>query len=139
MSLETLSDTPIRSNDQHLPLDVISRIDQFRQMRDGWLDGAGLAPPSAGLDWLANQLKVCKVEEIPVPYLYPTPTGGVRLEWSLPPHEATLEIDLHTHVAEWHALDVDTEADESRTLHLDTEADAKWWRECVRSLESNAA
>ena len=36
------------------PLDVPARLDEFRDMQDGWLDGEGVAPTQAGIDWLSD-------------------------------------------------------------------------------------
>ena len=33
---------------------IAARLDEFRDMRNGWLEGEGSAPSPAGLDWLAD-------------------------------------------------------------------------------------
>ena len=88
-------------------LDFSSRLDQFRAIRDGWLEGAGKAPNPHGLDWLSNSVKRhYRSADLPRPRIYPTPEGGVSLEWGIGPRRASVEIDLDTHSAEWHCLDL---------------------------------
>ena len=78
------------------PLDVRVRLDEFARLRPGWLDGKGLAPPDYGLEWLAGAFDMYYPDDAPLPYLFPTPEGGVRAEWSLPPLSPSLDIDLAT-------------------------------------------
>lgn len=108
------------------PLDVPARLEELKALRDGWLNGRGIAPVPAGLDWLAVEIKTRYPEELPLPYVYPVAEGGVRLEWSITPHEISLEIDLGQKSGEWHTLNLDTDVDESRALNLDDEAAWDW-------------
>lgn len=72
ISLESVeSITPLAS------LDVPTRLEEFRRLEDGWLEGYGLAPDNAGLDWLSNIFQRGYPVDLPLPYLYPTFTGGV--------------------------------------------------------------
>lgn len=86
------------------PLDIGARLDDLRVLKDGWLDGAGIALPSAGLDWLTGAFEELYPDDVPLPYLYPTESGGVRAEWSLEGFEVSLEIDLSGKVGEWDSL-----------------------------------
>jgi hypothetical protein len=104
------------------PLDIPARLEELKALRDGWLDGRGIAPPHSGLDWLASEIEARYSADLPLPYIYPVAEGGVRLEWSIGSQEVSLEIDLGRRSGEWHALDLDTGAEESRTLNLDDEA-----------------
>ena len=36
----------------HTPMDIPARLDEFRDLKDGWLEGEGVAPNLDGLDWL---------------------------------------------------------------------------------------
>ena len=67
------------------PLDFGAQLDELRLLQDGWLEGEGIAPPSAGLDWLHDAFDRHFPDEAPLPYLYPTETGGVQAEWVLRP------------------------------------------------------
>jgi len=110
------------------PLDVPARLEELRSLRDGWLEGQGLAPPSEGLDWLSHAFDRNYPEDLPLPFLYPTEEGGIQAEWSLGPNEVSLEIDLKSHTSDWHKLNVETDTDESRSLHLDNQSE---WKDMV--------
>ena len=108
------------------PLDVPARLDEFRAMKDGWMDGEGLAPNHVGLDWLAAAFERHFPDEASLPYTYPTPTGGVQLEWSLGIQDISLEINLETHQAQWHRLDMASDIDDEKDLNLNDATDWKW-------------
>ena len=106
--------------------DFGTQLAELRQIRDGWLEGNGLAPPGSGLDWLADAFDRNYPEDAPLPHLYPTERGGVQAEWSLGPNEATLEVNLETRTGEWHALNMETGTDSERTLNCEEGEDWKW-------------
>ena len=121
------------------PLDVPARLDEFRAMRDGWLDGEdGVAPSHAGLDWLASNFARHYPDDVPLPYAYPTPAGGVQLEWSLGVQAISLDVDLATRRAWWHRLDLVSEDDAEAELNLDAAADWKWLGAEIIRLEKLA-
>lgn len=115
------------------PLDVGLRIEAFFDLRDGWLDGKGLAPPPQGLHWLQHAFSADYSGELRLPYLYPTPEGGVRAEWSTPEWEVSLDIDLNTRAAEYQALNLRTDVAEDARLNLGAE---DGWRELDRRLRA---
>ncbi len=106
--------------------DVGVRLDEFRNLKNGWLDGKGLAPAKDGLAWLLEQFETMYSEELETPYLYPTPEGGVQAEWTIGSWEITLEIDLAEHRGEWHQLDLTSDKEIFEELNLD-EADIWSW------------
>lgn len=108
------------------PLDVPARLDEFRNMRDGWLDGEGAAPDHAGLDWLAESFKRFYPDDAPLPFTYPTPSGGVQFEWSAGGQEISLEVDLRTRQSVWHRLNISTLSDDERELNLESAASWNW-------------
>lgn len=109
------------------PNDISARLEEFKALRRGWLDGTkGVAPSNAGLGWLAESFRRHYPDELPPPYLYPTAEGGVQAEWSLGGWEITLEIDLEDHQGQWHALEMTSESDEAGTMMLDEPADWQW-------------
>jgi hypothetical protein len=59
-------------------------------------------------------------------HLYPTAEGGVQAEWTPGGWEASLEIDLGSHRAEWHAIHVQSGREVSRELNLDSDDAWKW-------------
>jgi len=63
---------------------VLSRqLEALANVKTGWMEGSGQAPSEAELKWLAAQLVASFPADIPVPFVCPTPTAGVFLEWAL--------------------------------------------------------
>jgi hypothetical protein len=108
------------------PLDVPARLDELRLLAEGWCEGLGRAPSPAGLDWLSGEFTRAYPEDLPLPFVYPTPEGGIRLEWSLGPQEITVEVDLEEHGAVLHVLDLASDEEREETLRL--EEPASWDR-----------
>lgn len=108
------------------PLDIPARLDELRTLKDGWLDGKGLAPSAAGLDWLAAAFEQHYPDDLALPRLFPTAEGGIQAEWSVETWEISLEIDIQRRIAEWHSLDVQSGADAERPLNLDCSEDWQW-------------
>lgn len=115
--------------------DIAARLDEFRLLRNGWLNGKGLAPSEVGLDWLTGQIESLYPEELPTPFLYPTAEGGIQVEWTIGVHEVSLEISLADHNGEWHALNLDTQDDFDRELNLDERQNWEWIAGQIRDLE----
>lgn len=123
------------------PLDVPACLDEFRSLRDGWLNGEGRAPSPEGLDWLAESFERFYPEDpdVPLPYVYPTVEGGVQLEWSLGSKELSLEVTLADHSAEWYWADISADDEDERVLNLDAVADWEWIANEIRRLGETAA
>lgn len=115
-------------------LDTSARLDELRSLKNGWLEGRGVKPSHEGLNWLSLAFAQHYPEDIPLPLLYPTEEGGVRAEWPLGQHEASLEINLATHAAEWHALSVETDDEDSKTLNLNEADDWEWLIEQIQQM-----
>ena len=98
------------------PLDVPARLDEFRNIRNGWLEGDGQAPGHAGLDWLSTTFERHYPKGTPLPHTYPTPEGGVEMEWSFGSQSVILEIDLEKRLGDW--LRFDKESDEEYSYEL---------------------
>lgn len=101
------------------PLDVTLWLEELKELKDGWLDGKGLAPRSDALDMLAQHFDLSFDANLRLPYLYPTAEGGIQAEWSLPNDwEASLEIDLTTYQASFQALNVQTHETKDGEINL---------------------
>lgn len=119
------------------PQEISARLDQLKHLQAGWLDGRGETFSPEGLDWLANRLENVLRGDQPRPHLYPTPEGGVRAEWSRPPIDASLEVDLHQQTAYWHSVNLDDDSDEvEKDLDLNRDQDCAWLHEAVSQLGS---
>jgi len=115
--------------------DVGVRLDEFRNLKNGWLDDKGIAPAKDGLDWLLEQLTTLYSEELETPYLYPTPEGGVQAEWTIGSQEITLEIDIADHKGEWHQLDLTSDKEIFRELDLDETDTWAWISEQIQTCQ----
>ena len=107
-------------------LDIGVQIDDLRLLKDGWLNGEGKAPSPDGLRWLLDLFDRQYPDDAPLPYLYPTVAGGVQAEWPLGSREAELDVNLDTHSALWHVLDLKSDEVQERTLNCDSVDDWTW-------------
>jgi hypothetical protein len=113
------------------PLDFGVQLDTMRDLANGWLDGEGLAPNPKGLDWLAGALSWHWPQGLTKPWLCATGEGNIEAEWNLGKKDASLEIDLQTHTAYWHLLDLETDTFEERNLDLNLAKDWRWLTEQI--------
>jgi hypothetical protein len=88
------------------PLDVNNRIVELSLLKDGWLDGIGIAPESEFLRWFVNSFETNFDNQLALPRIYPTANGGLQAEWTLGEKEISLEINPATRTAEYQALDM---------------------------------
>lgn len=114
--------------------DVPAQLDEMRGIRDGWLDGHGTAPSSKGLDWLSETFNRCYPHNATLPYVCPTPEGGINMEWSVGQREIGLEIDIEKHHGEWSWDDVGTGASDERRLDLDKHDSWEWMARQIQSM-----
>ena len=115
-------------------LDMSAQLDEFRSMKKGWLDGDGIAPDHKGLDWLSNIFERYYPDDATLPHTYPTPDGGIDMEWSIGSREIGLEIGLAEHQGEWSWHDVDSGSSEEKTLDLNQSSNWEWVADQIRSM-----
>lgn len=106
--------------------DVPTRLAEFRDLADGWLEGAALAPDLAGLDWLAAAFVHHFPAHIPLPRVYPTAEGEIRMEWERGSDHCILEINLLDRCGSWLWFDLNSTAEQERTLNLTDPAAWQW-------------
>jgi hypothetical protein len=114
------------------PLDVSMRLDELRKMKDGWLDGEGVAPDREGLEWFETMMEDYYPEDLPLPYIYPTGEGNLQLEWDMENLDVSLEVDLSTHEGELHILNLTTEQTSEVIYQLN---DADEWHALIERLK----
>ena len=114
------------------PLDVPARLEEFRDMEDGWQGGEELAPRNAELDWLSRRFLNHYPYDVPLPYTYPSYQGGIQMEWSIGKSAAVLEIDLQTHNGEWFWFDLDSDEEIFLDFNLDS---AQGWATLVEQVK----
>ena len=118
------------------PLDVSACLKAFEKLKDGWIDGDGIAPGRRGLTWLRKIFNRNYSSELPAPYTCSTFDGKIRMEWEFKEHEIDFLIDLKTHKGEWvcyQSLEDDPEY--AREVVLDHPKDWKWIEQEIRSFE----
>jgi len=116
------------------PMDVGARLEELALLNDGWLEGKGAAPRADDLEWLTGQFEANYSDGLPAPYLYPTGEGGVQAEWSLGDWEVTLDIDLKSRLAYWHALDQSSDDESEQELDLSSLVGWEWLADRLSSL-----
>jgi hypothetical protein len=121
----------IEQSDVLDPLDIHGRLDEMRVLKNGWLDGEGVAPDAKGLDWLESSVRDHYADSLPKPRIYPVPEGNISFEWSSNSKAASLEIDLGEKSGYWHVLDLATKEDADETLDL---AKADGWKSLAKHL-----
>ena len=127
--MELLSGLPAHLH----PLDVAARLEEFRALEDGWFEGTGKAPDFKGLDWLADQFNRNFPDDLPLPYTFPTPKGGVEMEWLFDSQSIHLEIDIVGHRGNWLRYDKYVDGnEEERDLDLNDESDWSWFAGEIR-------
>ncbi|MEO5335236.1 MAG: hypothetical protein H7839_24770 [Magnetococcus sp. YQC-5] len=114
--------------------DMAARIDEFHNLKDGWLDGKGVAPSTEGLRWFSGQFENHYTANAPLPCLYPTAEGGIQAEWTLGEWEVSLEVNMDTHQGEWHSLNMKTEDEVFLMLELNDPTAWHWLGEQIRQL-----
>ena len=107
-------------------LDVPARLAEFRGMADGWLEGTGIAPDPAGLDWLSAAFVRHFPDTLPLPRTYPTAEGEIRMEWECASNICILEINLADHSGNWLWFDQNSDAEQERILNLSDPAAWQW-------------
>ena len=117
------------------PLDTVSCLYRLRRLEDGWLNGEGLAPDHDSLTWLSQRFEDLYPESLPRPHIYPTPEGGVQAEWSIPPHDVELVIDLYSRRAGWYSFFGEDDEMSERQLDLADSADWHWLTQQIRSYQ----
>lgn len=70
------------------------RFDEIKLLKSGWLDGEGEALDPAALDELSRLFTAYYPSELPQPFVFPTLTGGVSLEWWGKDNNPTVHIYL---------------------------------------------
>jgi hypothetical protein len=112
-------------------MNIAQQLEKMALLKDGWLDGKGLAPKAESLKWLTLEFDSNYEIALPLPYLYSTAKGGVQAEWSGNNWEISLEIDLNTKKAEFQAVNIQSKEALEKDIDLDT---ISGWTELNQTL-----
>lgn len=72
--------------------------------------------------------------DLPPPCIYPTESGGLQTEWSLTRDEISIEVDLTSRRAFWHALAKAGDGESAFEVDLGTDLG---WAELARLIRSH--
>lgn len=104
------------------PRDVSSRLDELQNMENGWMeDGSGIAPDKAALLKLADLFDLFYWSDEELPYVYPTPSGDIEMEWRIADMDFILEISLPKFTGK-----LVSSEDEYVETELDLESESGW-------------
>ncbi|MFF0339677.1 hypothetical protein [Kribbella sp. NPDC004875] len=88
---EILAISEVLNVEAALPIEWAKRIEELSQLRSSWLHD-GTPPPSPdALDAAEQLLLACVDDNIKRPGIFPTPDGGIQLEWALDNVEIEIE------------------------------------------------
>jgi hypothetical protein len=92
------------------PTPVETQVESLKALAPGWYDETSKAYDVPALDWLAKLLKgLLDGFQLPRPYIYPTPEGLARAEWSGAGWEVVTSFDLGSRSAEVTAVRANSE------------------------------
>ncbi len=116
------------------PLDIPARLDEFRNINNGWINGGGFSPNHNELDWLSARFERYFPDDLPLPYIFPTPEGNIEVEWSIGRCSIIFEIDLDSRQGDWLRFDKQSDEEDARFLDLDDDGKWKWVVSEIRRL-----
>ncbi len=87
---------------------VSQQVEALKTLQAGWHDPEDLPYETESLVWLEKLLEgLLDRFSLPIPYVYPTPAGGVRVEWRARSREIVVTFDLAALSADAVCLDSD--------------------------------
>ncbi len=87
---------------------LVSGIDGLASLKDGWLEGIGVAPNNDHLNWLTNEVTKAFPESLEYPAVVPTEDGNVVFEWIRPQARIELEVNFADQQLELYATNLKT-------------------------------
>ncbi|MGM0558144.1 MAG: hypothetical protein ACQEVA_17300 [Myxococcota bacterium] len=70
------------------------RFDELHEIEDGWYHGQGFAPREDIMDAVLDFVREAAYEHNAyLPFVYPTPEGGLQLEWELDDWDVEIEVE----------------------------------------------
>jgi hypothetical protein len=84
--------------------EFLLRLEELSNLENGWLNAEGTGIEKENLNWFADIFENNYNAALPLPYLYPTPSGGIQAEWSFDDWDMSLNIDLDNKSGFYQAL-----------------------------------
>jgi hypothetical protein len=88
-------------NTETLQHRLSGRFDALGALRDGWLEGKGVAPDKRKLREISGRMATDYPQCLPLPAIAPTPEGNLLFEWALP-GDPSVDLRLDTMQAAFH-------------------------------------
>lgn len=118
--LKKILDAEIDYGDKGASQPFDERLDEIAKTEPGWYSEANPAPSHLAIDamrrFLWSMIEHELSHRITLPYLYPSPDGGVVAEWTTGSVETSAEVDFHGRGMS--ISSVDTSALTERNIHL---------------------
>ena len=96
---------------------ALSQLSELRELPAGWLDGTGDAPSRGACDAVGEVLKTHLSGVSVSPEVYPTPDGGIQLEWLIRNrHSITVRVSSSGTMGEVGIVDAEDFKTETKTL-----------------------
>ncbi len=84
-------------------------IHDLSNLKDGWMEGRGVAPRRLDLERLSADLVEKFPPDIGYPAVVPTEEGNVSLEWIIPAARVELEVNFSENRLELYATDIEAD------------------------------
>jgi hypothetical protein len=91
------------SSGRTLTAPLRARLEEFRGLKNGWHDGAGIAPDKEKIDLVLERMAGQYPENLPAPAIVPTPEGNLLFEWQME-GDPSLDLKLADLKAHFHAF-----------------------------------
>lgn len=95
-----------------------SRLEEIRATSAGWYDDENPAPSTAAIEAMRCLLVDVSMQPVPLPHLYPLPSGGIAAEWSIGAWEASAEVNETGSQVTLNAVNTDTADDINMVIDL---------------------
>jgi len=102
------------------------KLQDFKQIKAGWLNGEGFSFDEKEIDWLIKKMQEFYPSTLKQPCFCPTPEGNIVIEWEFANECITLEINIITHSGYWNKVSYTTSECDEKDLDLDVSDDFIW-------------
>ena len=104
--------TPIKNQSSWLSsfatISFDKRLEEIRATPAGWYDNENHTPSPAAIEATRRFLVDVDIQPVPLPHIYPLPSGGIALEWTFGAWEASAEVEETGSQMTLNAVNTDT-------------------------------
>lgn len=88
--------------------EMVERIASLYDLKDGWLEGRGVAPKDESIDWLIGEMISDFPRDLEYPAVVPAEDGNIVFEWIRPHARIELEVNFSEQQLEIYATNLKT-------------------------------